>query len=96
MYQIIDKLVAVLQPLFPLPCDLVLPYHSIVAMLLLVLFVADTFYSILNSCGEYLASYHGAETCGLDVFLLDDLCSRPEALCLYNYIYIYAFLYEFF
>ena len=38
------------------------------------------------------------ETCGLDdVFPPDDLCSRPEALCLYIYIYIYIFtlLYEF-
>ena len=32
----------------------------------------------------------GAETCGLDdVFPPDDLCSRPEALCLYIHIYIY-------
>ena len=31
----------------------------------------------------------GAETCGLDdVFPPDDLCSRPEALCYYIYIYI--------
>ena len=44
----------------------------------------------------------GAETCGLDVvFPPDYLCSRPEALCLYIYIYIciyiyiYALLYEF-
>ena len=38
----------------------------------------------------------GAETCGLDVFPPDDLCSRPEALCeyMYTYIYIYARLYE--
>ena len=38
----------------------------------------------------------GAETCGLDgVFPPDDLCSRPEALCWYIYIYMH-FLYEFF
>ena len=31
----------------------------------------------------------GAETCGLDVFPPDDLCSRPEALCIYIYIIFY-------
>ena len=36
----------------------------------------------------------GAETCGLDdVFPPDDLCSRPDALCLYIYIYIYIYIY---
>ena len=36
----------------------------------------------------------GAETCGQDdVFPPDDLCSRPEALCYYIYIYMH-FLYE--
>ena len=34
----------------------------------------------------------GVETCGLDdMFPPDDLCSRPEALCLYIYIYICIF-----
>ena len=34
----------------------------------------------------------GAKTCGLDdVFPLDDLCSRSEALCWYIYIYICIF-----
>ena len=39
----------------------------------------------------------GAETCGLDdVFPPDDLCSRPEALCWYIYVYIYIYLYMLF
>ena len=36
----------------------------------------------------------GTKTCGLDdVFPPGDLCSRPEALCLYIYIYIYIYIY---
>ena len=39
----------------------------------------------------------GAETCGLDdVFPHDDLCSRPEALCLCIHIYIYTHICNFY